>query len=105
VSGSAGLIIERAPDLPEALPAAGVAHSALAGHSQTLPSPPVRVRTFCPLAFVLAGSSRRVGGVNMQRPQRSVSGARTNDVDTDERRETIIDEGAGACSISVENGQ
>jgi hypothetical protein len=104
VSGSAGLIIERAPGLP-GLPEAGIAHSALAGHSQTLPSPPVRVRTFCPLAFVLAGSSRRVGGVNMQRPQRSVSGARTNDVDTDERRETIIDEGAGACSISVENGQ
>jgi hypothetical protein len=52
------------------------------------------------LPFVLAGSSRRVGGVTMQRPQRRVSGARTNDVDTDERRETIIDEGAGACSIS-----
>ena len=29
----------------------------------------------------------------MQRPQRSVSGARTNDVDTDERRETINDGG------------
>jgi hypothetical protein len=56
------------------------------------------------LPFVLAGSSRRVGGVNMQRPQRSVSGARTNDVDTDERRETIIDEGAGP-GRSVENGQ
>ena len=27
----------------------------------------------------------------MQRPQRSVSGARTNDVDTDKRRETIND--------------
>ena len=63
--------------LPELV---GVAHSALAGHSQTLPSPPVRVRTFWPLLFVLAGSSRRVGGVNMQRPQRSASGARTNDV-------------------------
>ena len=53
--------------------------------------------------FVLAGSSRRVGGVNMQRPQRSVSGARTNDVDLDERRETIIDEGAGGVR-SVEDG-
>ena len=41
----------------------------------------------------------------MQRPQRSASGARTNDVDTDERRETIIDEGCGACSLLVENGQ
>jgi hypothetical protein len=56
------------------------------------------------LPFVLAGSSRRVGGVNMQRPQRRVSAARTNDVDTDERREMIVDEGAGAGS-SVENGQ
>jgi hypothetical protein len=39
--------------------------------------------------------AHRGGGVNMQRPQRRVSAARTNDVDTDERRETIIDEGAG----------
>jgi hypothetical protein len=56
------------------------------------------------LVFVLAGSSRRVGGANMQRPQRRVSAARTNDVDTDERREMIIDEGAGPAR-SVENGQ
>src|SRR3954453_1118255 len=105
VSGSAGLIIERAPGLP-GLPEAGIAHSALAGHSQTLPPPPVRVRTFCPPAsFVLAGSSRRVGGVHMQRPQRRVSAARTNDVDTDERRERIIDEGAGGLFGLVEDGQ
>jgi hypothetical protein len=32
----------------------------------------------------------------MQRPQQRVSAARTNDVDTDERRERIIDEGVGA---------
>jgi hypothetical protein len=40
----------------------------------------------------------------MQRPQRSASGARTNDVDTDERRETIINEGARLLRL-VENGQ
>ena len=40
----------------------------------------------------------------MQRPQRSVSGARTNDVDTDERRETIIAKVRGQL-ISVEDGQ
>ena len=40
----------------------------------------------------------------MQRPQRSASGARTNDVDTDKRRETIINEGAGGFRL-VENGQ
>jgi hypothetical protein len=36
----------------------------------------------------------------MQRPQRSVSGARTNDVDTDERRETINDGGKGKYRYS-----
>ena len=40
----------------------------------------------------------------MQRPQRSASGARTNDVDTDKRRETIINEGARLLRL-VENGQ
>ena len=40
----------------------------------------------------------------MQRPQRSVSGARTNDVDTDKRRETINDGGKGP-NLSVEDGQ
>jgi hypothetical protein len=55
----------------------------------------VRIRTFLPFSFVLADSSRRVGGVNMQRPQRRVSAARTNDVDADERHERIVDEGTG----------
>ena len=32
------------------------------------------------ISSVPAGTSRRAGGVNVQRPQRSVSGARTNDV-------------------------
>ena len=41
----------------------------------------------------------------MQRPQRRVSAARTNDVDTDERREMIVDEGAGGLFGLVENGQ
>ena len=41
------------------------------------------------ISSVPAGTSRRAGGVNVQRPQRSVSGARTNDVDTDKRRKTI----------------
>jgi hypothetical protein len=41
----------------------------------------------------------------MQRPQRSVSGARTNDVDTDERRETINGGGKGESLRSVEDGQ
>jgi hypothetical protein len=40
----------------------------------------------------------------MQRPQRSVSGARTNDVDTDKRRETINDGGKGVVQL-VEDGQ
>jgi hypothetical protein len=35
----------------------------------------------------------------MQRPQRRVSAARTNDVDADERRERIIDEGAGLLRL------
>jgi hypothetical protein len=42
----------------------------------------------------------------MQRPQRRVSAARTNDVDTDQRCETIIDEGLGdPCRLSVQDGQ
>jgi hypothetical protein len=44
----------------------------------------------------------------MQRPQRRVSAARTNDVDTDERRETIIGEGRAAgesVDPVVEDGQ
>ena len=45
-----------------------------------------------------------VGGVNMQRPQRSVGGARTNDVDTDKRRETINDGGRAGFG-SVQDGQ
>ena len=103
MSGSAGLNIERAPGLPEPLLEAGLLivrsrvtrrrcrhHLGVSGRS-------------APLPFVLAGSSRCVGGVNMQRPQRRVSAARTNDVDIDERRERIIDEGAGGWL--VENGQ
>ena len=39
----------------------------------------------------------------MQRPQRSA--ARTNDVDTDERRETINDGGNAGSQLSVEDGQ
>jgi hypothetical protein len=41
----------------------------------------------------------------MQRPQRSVSGARTNDVDTDERREMINDGGKRGIQLLVEDGQ
>jgi hypothetical protein len=41
----------------------------------------------------------------MQRPQRSVSGARTNDVDTDKRRETINSGGTRESSLSVEDGE
>jgi hypothetical protein len=59
-----GLDIERAPWR--------VAHRAFAGRSQALPSPPVLIRaSLSPLFSVLAITSRRVGGVNMQRPQRS----------------------------------
>jgi hypothetical protein len=36
----------------------------------------------------------------MQRPQRSVSGARTNYVDTDERQEMINEGGTGGCLVS-----
>ena len=56
------------------------------------------------LAFVLATLSRRVGGVSMQRPQRRVSAARTNDVDTDERRDTIIGEGQGPTNLGESVG-
>jgi hypothetical protein len=59
-----GLEIERAPWR--------VAHRAFAGRSQALPSPPVLVRaSLSPLVCVLAITSRCVGGVTMQRPQRS----------------------------------
>ena len=76
-------LLSSAADLP---PGTGTSDQPLPGPAPTtLPPPPAALTP--PGARVAATPRRRAGGVNVQRPQRA--SARTNDIDTDQRRRSL----------------
>jgi transposase len=80
---SGATLLSSAADLP---PGIGTSDQPLPGPAlATLPPPAAARATLRPGAAAI--SRRRAGGVNVQRPQRA--SARTNDVDTDQRRRKL----------------
>jgi hypothetical protein len=80
---SGATLLSSAADLP---PGIGTSDQPLPGPApKKLPPPPAALPT--PAARAAATSRRRAGGVNVQRPQRA--SARTNDIDTDQRRRSL----------------
>ncbi len=80
---SGATLVSSAADLP---PGIGTSDQPLPGPAPTTLPPPPAVPT-TPAARAAATSRRRARGVNVQRPQRA--SARTNDVDTDQRRRSL----------------